>query len=104
MASHDWHSLETEADLQEAILLSNQGPVILFKHSTRCSISAGAWQRMEQVDTSVYNIFLVDVIAHRPVSNTIEQRFGIRHESPQAILLQGGEVVWAKSHYQVGQP
>jgi bacillithiol system protein YtxJ len=44
------------------------------------------------------------VIAHRPVSNTIEQRFGIRHESPQAILLQGGEVVWARSHYQVGQP
>jgi len=103
MASHDWHPLETEAHLQEAILLSNNGPVILFKHSTRCSISAGAWRRMEEIDTKVYTIFWVDVIADRPVSNAIAQRFGIRHESPQAILIQDGEVVWARSHYQVGQ-
>lgn len=103
MASHDWNTLETEAQLHEAILSSNSGPVILFKHSTRCSISAAAWRRMEEVDTDHYTIYWVDVIADRPISNAIEQRLGIRHESPQAILLQDGEVVWARSHYQVGQ-
>jgi bacillithiol system protein YtxJ len=95
--------LETEAQLQEAIMLSNSGPVILFKHSTRCSISAGAWRRMEEVDTEKYTIFWVNVITDRNISNAIAQRFGVRHESPQALLLQDGEVVWARSHYQVGQ-
>lgn len=103
MPSHLWHPLETETQLQEAIMLSNSGPVILFKHSTRCSISAAAWRRMEEVDTEKYTIFWVNVITDRNISNAIAQRFGIRHESPQAILLEDGEVVWARSHYQVCQ-
>lgn len=83
--------------LDELIQRSHQAPVILFKHSTTCPISTHAHREMERVD----DVNLVVVQTARGVSNEIAQRTGVRHESPQTLVLRNGEVVWSASHYDI---
>jgi bacillithiol system protein YtxJ len=76
---------------------------VLYKHSPTCGLSAIALDEVQAFadvhpDVPVY---LVDVFALRPLSNAVEQALGIRHESPQAIVFRGGEVVWHGSHRRV---
>jgi bacillithiol system protein YtxJ len=85
-------------DLEELFTLSETEPVVLFKHSTTCPISAGAYQQMEQMTDKVS---LVVVQRSRDLSQEIEERTGIRHESPQAIILRKGQPVWHASHWKI---
>jgi bacillithiol system protein YtxJ len=84
--------------LEELITSSNDRPVILFKHSNSCPISAAAYREMEHVDKDVR---LVEVQSAREVSREIAARTGVRHESPQVIVMRGGKAVWNASHYGV---
>jgi bacillithiol system protein YtxJ len=84
--------------LEQVLARSHNEPVILFKHSTTCPISASAYRQMSQVEADVS---LVVVQRARDVSNEIEARTGIRHESPQAIVLRNGEAVWTASHFDI---
>ena len=84
--------------LDQVLARSHNEPVILFKHSTTCPISASAYRQMSQVEGDVS---LVVVQRSRDVSNEIEARTGIRHESPQAIVLRNGEAVWTASHFDI---
>jgi len=84
--------------LEQVLARSHNEPVILFKHSTTCPISASAYRQMSQVSGDVS---LVVVQRARDVSNEIEARTGIRHESPQAIVLRNGEAVWTASHFDI---
>ena len=84
--------------LDQVLARSHNEPVILFKHSTTCPISASAYRQMSQVEGDVS---LVVVQRARDVSNEIEARTGIRHESPQAIVLRNGEAVWTASHFDI---
>jgi bacillithiol system protein YtxJ len=84
--------------LDQVLARSHNEPVILFKHSTTCPISASAYRQMSQVSGDVS---LVVVQRARDVSNEIEARTGIRHESPQAIVLRNGEAVWTASHFDI---
>jgi bacillithiol system protein YtxJ len=84
--------------LEQVLARSHDEPVILFKHSTTCPISASAYRQMSQVSGDVS---LVVVQRARDVSNEIAARTGIRHESPQAIVLRNGEVVWTASHFDI---
>ena len=83
-------------------LLGGPG-AILFKHSTRCPISAGAHREAEKflARHPQANIYKVHVIEDRSVSNYIAERTGVRHASPQVILLNAGSVQWHESHYQI---
>jgi bacillithiol system protein YtxJ len=100
-ASMNWSRLENRADLEAAIEKSHIVPVLLFKHSTRCSISAMALHSVEQnwkdVNGRIEPYFL-DLIAHRDISNLIEEKTGVLHQSPQAIVIKNGEVVYQASH------
>ena len=76
---------------------------VLYKHSPLCGLSAMAEQEVRAFvrtnpDVPVY---LVDVIRSRPLSQEVERRLEVRHESPQAFVLRGGEVVWHGSHRAV---
>src|SRR3954468_11269111 len=84
--------------LEQLLARSQSEPVILFKHSTTCPISASAYRQMSQVEEDVS---LVVVQRARDVSNEIAARTGIRHESPQAIVLRNGEAVWTASHFDI---
>lgn len=77
---------------------SKDQPVVIFKHSLTCPISAAAYEQMEQFAGEVA---LVEVQRAGPLSLEIEGRLGIEHESPQVIVLHNGQVVWNASHFKI---
>lgn len=84
--------------LDQLVARSHQNPVVLFKHSTTCPISAAAHQQMSDLGGEVA---LVVVQTARDVSREVATRTGIRHETPQAIILRNGKSVWSASHWDV---
>ncbi|OUM98724.1 MAG: hypothetical protein BAA02_09255 [Paenibacillaceae bacterium ZCTH02-B3] len=100
--------LTTVEQWQETLRRSGDRPVLVFKHSTRCPISAGAHEALTQyaedagrAGQAPCEFAIVHVIEDRPVSNAIAEATGIRHESPQAILLKDGRPVWHASHWTI---
>ena len=85
-------------DLEELLARSHDEPVIVFKHSTTCPISAAAYAEMSRVSQDVA---MLVVQRARDLSREIETRTGVRHESPQAIILRNGEAVWNTSHWSI---
>lgn len=101
----NWIALNSSAMLDQIKKDSEQKAIVIFKHSTRCSISATAlsrleraWQQAEVAETQAY---LLDLIAYREISNQIAQVFGIRHESPQILLIRNGQCVFDASHWDI---
>lgn len=91
--------LRSTAELDR--LLRGSRPVFILKHSTACPISAGAYrafQRFAAAHPGAAEYYLVKVIEQRPLSNEIARRLRVRHESPQALLIQRGAVRWHASH------
>ncbi len=97
-----WKEITTEAQISEIVALSHEKPQLIFKHSTRCSISSMAKSRLER-EWKLENVepWYLDLIAHRDVSNAIASQLGVQHESPQAILLKDGIVVYDGSHSSI---
>jgi monothiol bacilliredoxin len=96
--------LETIEELNEALAESSKGPVLLFKHSLTCPISSRAYREfkshLEEPDSRVsYNLIIVQEA--RRVSDEVAKKLGIRHESPQALLVRNGRSVWDASHYDI---
>ncbi len=85
-------------ELEKIIDRSRQQPVVIFKHSLTCPISSSAFERMKGYDGAVE---LVEVQRARALSNEIAQRFGVRHESPQIIVVRNGQVLWDASHFKI---
>ncbi|MEO6326605.1 MAG: bacillithiol system redox-active protein YtxJ [Thermoanaerobaculia bacterium] len=76
---------------------------LLFKHSPRCAISVDS---LEEVEAHLGArreglMSVLDVVKHRALSQELERRSGIRHESPQAILVRDGKIVWHASHFRI---
>ena len=86
------------AALEELFARSHEGPVLLFKHSNACPISARAYSQMTAVKTPVS---IVVVQKSRDLSREVEQRTGVRHETPQALVLRNGRAVWNASHFDI---
>jgi bacillithiol system protein YtxJ len=99
-----WKSLTSLHQLDDIDANSNEAPVVIFKHSTRCGISSMVLRRFEKelaaLDT-LPQLYLLDLIAFRDVSNSISQRYGVVHESPQLLLIQDGRAVHHASHYSI---
>jgi len=90
----------------EACLSASQTkPLFIFKHSTRCPISAGAHDAVTRYIAKAGaggpEFIMVKVIESRPVSNAIAESLGIEHKSPQLILLKDRQAVWSSSHYGI---
>ena len=98
----NWIPLETIEQLQQ--IKEAAGHSILFKHSTRCSISLMAKRKFEfewdalPEDTSLY---FLDLIKYRPISNAIAELFDVHHESPQLLLIKEGECIYEASHSEI---
>lgn len=98
-SSLNWIQVTDENQINE--ILSSEGTYLLFKHSTRCSISSMALNRFENEfkdNTGVVNLYFVDLIQFRSVSNLIAEKTGVQHESPQVIVLKNGTVMYSASH------
>jgi bacillithiol system protein YtxJ len=92
------------AALEAAIAESRQRPVLIFKHSRNCGISCEAFDELhahlaDDAGEASYNVITVQ--QHRSVSDEAASRFGLRHETPQAILLRDGVPVWNASHFRI---
>ena len=88
------NELRTLADLDRA-LADPKGKVVLYKHSTQCGICDDALEEIQEFlksHTGAGAFYYLDLLAHRDVSNAIAQRLNVKHESPQAIVLDGGKV------------
>lgn len=96
--------LRNSADLDKALKLSNEKPVLFFKHSLTCPISARAYRQFESFlenagPEALYGLIIIQ--ESRPVSNEVAERLGIQHQSPQALLVQDGRVTWDASHFDI---
>ncbi|GAA4733802.1 bacillithiol system redox-active protein YtxJ [Flavisolibacter ginsenosidimutans] len=95
----NWNYLTDEGQLQEIISQSQTKPQVIFKHSTRCSISAVALQRMQKAkQPDGLDFYFLDLLAHRPLSNKVAEVFGVHHESPQVLLIKDGKCIFDESH------
>lgn len=97
-------TLPDTAALEAAIAESRQRPVVIFKHSRTCGISCEAYDALHThlADTAgdaSYNVITVQ--SHRRVSDEAEARLGVRHETPQVIVLRDGVPVWNASHFRI---
>jgi bacillithiol system protein YtxJ len=84
--------------LQTIISLSYDHPIVVFKHSNSCSISSAAYRELEKLKSEV-NMIVVQTA--RDVSQELARMTGVRHASPQVIILRNGNAVWEASHYDV---
>ena len=96
-------TLSTAAELDLALEQSSVRPIVIFKHSPTCGISAQAFESIAEwldADAPAADFFVVPVQASRALSTLLAQRFAIRHESPQALVIENGKVVWHGSHFR----
>ena len=97
-----WLPLTQSEQLADIARESHEHPVLIFKHSTTCSISAAAKSKIERqwADSGLANvpIYYLDLLRFRPISAQIAQEFGVQHESPQLLLIQDGKCTYHASH------
>ncbi|MCU0436571.1 MAG: bacillithiol system redox-active protein YtxJ [Raineya sp.] len=98
----NWIPLENLEQLED---IKKKPKALIFKHSTRCSISATALDRLQRQwnDTDMQQVeaYYLDLIKYRDISNKIAEIFSVEHQSPQALLLSDGNCIYHDSHYSI---
>lgn len=100
----DWGSLTDLQQLEEVISNSYERTVVVFKHSTRCSISRFALSRFEnefRFTKEEILPFYLDLLSFREISNELAHRFDVEHQSPQIIVIKNGKAIYAASHENI---
>jgi bacillithiol system protein YtxJ len=95
---NSFFKIDNRETLDQLITESKVKPIVIFKHSNACGISASAYREMEKLEGQVN---LLEVQSARDVSRELADLTGIRHETPQVIVLKDGKAVWNASHFDV---
>ena len=102
--SYQWSFLATPENVDKLIATSHEKPVVIFKHSGRCNISAMALNRFEdyvkEIESHAY-LFMIDVVNNRPASLHAAEQTGVTHQSPQILVLHQGESIFDSSHSMI---
>jgi bacillithiol system protein YtxJ len=100
-----WKKLEGVSQLEQIHARSKEKKVLIFKHSTRCSISRTAldrlernWKEDEMKDVEAY---FLDLISYREISTQVANQFNIEHQSPQVLVIKNGEAIYDSSHFDI---
>ncbi len=97
-----WIHLTDDEQLKNIICRSQEKPQVIFKHSTRCSISSVALKRLQQAQAPVNaDFYFLDLITYRSVSNQVSSKFKVDHASPQVLVIKDGECVYDESHLSI---
>lgn len=99
-----WKKIESQKDLDAALEKSSQQKVLIFKHSTRCFISKTvlrSFEKQMQASDKNFGYYFLDLLAYRSISNEIESRFDVVHQSPQLIVLENGKAIYNASHQNI---
>ena|SRR5688572_9024753 len=101
----EWIELNSIEQLDVIATESIHSPVLIYKHSTRCNISRTALDRLERnykvEEMQGVKAYYLDLISYREISNAVAQKFGIEHESPQALLIKNGKATYTASHFEI---
>lgn len=100
-----WKELQQLSDLELVDQASDNKPVMIYKHSTRCGVSLAVKRNLEKTWNPELELLVepwyLDLLKHREISNEIAQRYDIRHESPQILIIKNGKCIFDASHYEV---
>lgn len=101
--SLNWNNLVDEQNLIEIDNLSAQKPVLILKHSTRCSISSMAKNRLELYWDNAVGIepYYLDLLRYRELSNILASKYKVQHESPQVLLIKNGVCIYHAAHNEI---
>ena len=95
----NWIALTNEDQLKDLKKRSAEKPQVIFKHSTRCGISALAKSRLDKSNPAEnIDFYYLDLLNYRPLSHKIAQEFNVYHESPQILVILNGECIYDESH------
>ena len=95
----NWIPLNQETQLDEIIAKSATVPQVIFKHSTRCSVSSMAKNRLDKKEAPEgINFYLLDLLKYRSLSNKIAESFQVQHQSPQVLVINNGKCIYNESH------
>lgn len=100
----NWNHIKSTDDISNIISRSENDICLIFKHSTTCSISSMAQMRLQDhiAELSLpVTLFYLDLLNHRRVSAHIADTFQVHHESPQVLLIQGGQCFYDASHFDI---
>ena len=96
-----WMNITSVEQLTELLHNVGEKPILLFKHSTRCGVSSMVLNSFENewtTGTELCDLYYIDLLSHRDVSNEIAVLTGIVHQSPQAIIIKGKEIIYDATH------
>ena len=98
-ADMNWIELTDASQLALLAERSMTKPQVIFKHSTRCSISGTAKYRLESAKTNdAVDFYYLDLLSYRSLSGLVAERFGVPHASPQVLVIKDGRCVFDESH------
>lgn len=100
----DWIPLTTENQLEEIKNSSKNKSIFIFKHSTTCGISNMVIKRFEKLFTEEHQsiqVYYLDLLRYRSISNEIARTFDVVHESPQLLVIKNEVCVFNASHYTI---
>jgi bacillithiol system protein YtxJ len=98
----NWGNLTDNSQLDQISSESQHYPILIFKHSTSCSISSMAKLRLESSwNLDQVKTYFLDLLSFRSLSNAIAEKFDVHHESPQVILIYKGECIYDASHFDI---
>ncbi|MFC3157589.1 bacillithiol system protein YtxJ [Chryseobacterium arachidis] len=99
-----WKKIESENDLKKAIDQSFHHKIAIFKHSTSCFISKTVLRNFEKEIENLeqkVELYYLDLLAHRPISNKIASDLKVTHQSPQLIVIENGKAINNASHQDI---
>jgi bacillithiol system protein YtxJ len=101
----NWKRITRSEHLKRIEEESRRNSVLIFKHSTRCSISDAALGRLQrnwkEEDGMALSCYCLDLLQHRELSNRIAEQYGVVHQSPQALIIRDGKCVFSQTHSQI---
>lgn len=101
----NWKRLDSEEQIKAIEQASKDKPVVVFKHSTRCSISGMVLSRLQrdwnEDEMEGLEFYYLDLLSNRDISSKVAEKFGVEHQSPQLIIIRNGEAVFHTSHMGV---
>lgn len=99
-----WNDISTPEDIVSILQDSGDQSQLIYKHSHRCSICFLAKRELEDISEQVSelaDLYMINVIHQRDLSNVIASKLSIRHESPQVIIIKDKKIIWKGSHWEI---
>lgn len=100
-----WNTLESQDQIGQIKKESQELPVLIFKHSTRCNISRATLDRLErnwkEAELPEMKLYFLDLLSYRQISDQIAEEFEVWHESPQVLIIRNERSTFDTSHFNI---